>query len=96
MTHLPRSQSRDAIFVGALGILIGLGLVAVPVQYALTYTIEEAGQTFTLTGITIAVGIFGGYAAIVAVYLGIAAFSPRQTDAEAAAAVTEATAERKP
>ena len=79
-----------------MGILIGLGLVAVPVQYALTYTIEEAGQTFTLTGITIAVGIFGGYAAIVAVYLGIAAFSPRQTDAEAAAAVTEATAERKP
>ncbi len=96
MTHLTRSQSRDAIFVGALGILLGLGLVAVPVQYALTYTIEEAGQTFTLTGITIAVGIFGGYAAIVAVYLGIAAFSPRQTDAEAAAAVTEATAERKP
>jgi hypothetical protein len=96
MTHLPRSQSRDAITIGALGILLGLGLLAVPVQYALTYTIEEAGQTFTLTGITIAVGIFGGYAAIVAVYLGIAAFSPRPTDAEATAPVTEATAERKP
>lgn len=96
MPHLPRSQSRDAIFVGALSILFGIGLLAVPVQYALTYTIEEAGQTFTLTGITIAVGIFGGYAAIVAVYLGIAAFSPRQMDAGAPAPLPEAPAERKP
>ena len=32
-----------------------------------------------LTGITIGVGLFGGYAAIVAVFLGIAGFSPRRT-----------------
>lgn len=96
MSRSPRSQSRDAIFVGALSILFGVGLLAVPVQYALTYTIEEAGQTFTLTGITIAVGIFGGYAAIVAVFLGIAAFSPRPMDAGATASLAEAPAERKP
>ncbi|MNL67086.1 hypothetical protein D3C87_1916440 [compost metagenome] len=49
--------------------------------YALDYTIEEAHATFTLTGITIGVGLFGGYAAIVAVYLGIAGFSPRPAEA---------------
>jgi len=96
LSRLPRSQSRDAIFVGILSILLAVGVLAVPVQYALSYTIEEAGQTFTLTGITIAVGIFGGYAAIVAVYLGIAAFSPRPTDAGAAAPLAETPAERKP
>ena len=36
-------------------------------------------QTFTLTGIIIGVGIFGAYAAIVAVYLAIAGLSPRKT-----------------
>ena len=35
-------------------------------------------EPFTLTGITIGVGIFGAYAAIVAVYLAIAGFSPRK------------------
>lgn len=71
-----RGDARDALTVGILGVALGISLIAVPVQYALTYTIEAAG-TFTLTGITIAVGVFGGYAAILAVYLGIAAFSPR-------------------
>lgn len=81
--EIPRAQSRDAVTVGILTMLLGIGLLAVPVQYALTYTIEEAGQTFTLTGITIAVGVFGGYCAIVAVYLAIAAFSPRLSSGEA-------------
>ena len=54
-------------------------LLAVPTQYALQYTVDDAHQTFTLTGITIGVGIFGGYAAIIAVYLAIAGFSPRKT-----------------
>jgi predicted secreted protein len=73
----PRSESRDAVVVGVAGILLGLGLLFVPTGFALQYTIDEAHQTFTLTGITIGVGIFGAYAAIVAVYLGIAGFSPR-------------------
>jgi len=88
-----RSEARDAVFVGAMGIVltIALGVVLVvsllsgPGGYALDYTIAEAHKTFTLTGITIGVGIFGAYAAIVAVYLGIAGFSPRK-DAEPALA----------
>lgn len=77
----PRSDSRDAVVVGALGLLLALGLSLVPAGYSLQYTIEEAQQTLTLTGITIAVGLFGAYAAIVAVYLGIAGFSPRRDPA---------------
>lgn len=73
-----RSEARDAIFVGALGVVLAIALLCVPAGYALNYTIAEAHQTFTLTGITIGVGIFGAYAAIVAVYLGIAGFSPRK------------------
>ncbi len=67
---------RDAITIGIITIVLAVGLLFVPAQYALQYTIEQAG-TFLLTGSTIAVGIFGGYTAIVAVYLAIAAFSPR-------------------
>lgn len=77
----PRSDSRDAVVVGAVGLLLALGLALVPAGYSLQYTIEEAHQTLTLTGIIIAVGLFGAYAAIVAVYLGIAGFSPRREPA---------------
>jgi cbb3-type cytochrome oxidase subunit 3 len=77
----PRSDSRDAAVIGVVGLLLGLGLALVPAGYSLQYTIEEAHQTLTLTGITIAVGLFGAYAAIVAVYLGIAGFSPRRDTA---------------
>ena len=70
------AHARDALVVGALGILLALALVFVPPQFALNYAIEKVGE-FTLTGITIGVGIFGGYCAIIAVYLGIAGFSPR-------------------
>ncbi|WP_127818143.1 acyl-CoA synthetase [Microbacterium sp. CPCC 204701] len=73
----PRSESRDAVVAGAITLLLGVALLFVQPAYALDYTIEEARQTFTLTGITIGVGLLGGYAAIVAVYLGIAGFSPR-------------------
>ncbi|MCE4026093.1 MULTISPECIES: acyl-CoA synthetase [unclassified Microbacterium] len=68
--------ARDAILVGALGLALAVGLLCVPTTYALNYSIAEAGS-FTLTGITLAVGIFGAYAAIVAVFLGIAGLSPR-------------------
>jgi hypothetical protein len=77
----PRSESRDAVVVGAVTILLGIALLLVQPAYALDYTIDEAHATFTLTGITIGVGLFGGYAAIIAVYLGIAGFSPRPDDA---------------
>ncbi|MBZ4488489.1 acyl-CoA synthetase [Microbacterium sp. cx-55] len=73
-----RSQANDELTVGVVGVLLGLGLLLVPTQYALDYYIDEAAQSFTLTGITIGVGLFGAYAAIVGVYLAIAAFSPRR------------------
>ena len=75
-----RSEARDATAVGILTLVLGAALLLVPGQYALQYYIAEAHRSFTLTGITIAVGIFGGYAAILAVYLGIAAFSPRAAE----------------
>lgn len=77
-----RSEARDALTVGIVGVLLALGTLAVQPAYALQYSIEEAGS-FTLTGITIAVGLFGGYAALIAVYLGIAGFSPRREPAPA-------------
>ena len=75
----PRSESRDALVVGIITIVLGISLLFVQPGYALDYTIEEVQRTYTLTGTTIGVGIFGGYAAIIAVYLAIAGFSPRQT-----------------
>lgn len=75
----PRTESRDAVVVGAITAILGIAMLFVQPGYALDYVIEEAHQRFTLTGVTIGVGIFGGYAAIVAVYLGIAGFSPRPT-----------------
>jgi hypothetical protein len=77
-TDAARTESRDALTVGILTIVLGLGLLFVPAGYALQYTIEDADATFTLTGIIIGVGIFGGYAAILAVYLAIAGLSPRK------------------
>lgn len=71
-----RVEGRDRLVVGALTVLLGVVSLIVSPQYALDYVIEEAGQSFTLTGTIIGVGLFGGWAAIVAVYLGIGALSP--------------------
>lgn len=76
--------ARDAILIGAVTLALALGLLLVNPAYSLEYFIKEAGQTFVLTGITIGVGIFGGYAAIVAVFLAIAGLSPRRADTVAA------------
>jgi MFS family permease len=73
-----RSEARDSLTVGAAGVLLGLALLLVPTGYALDYYIDDADQSFTLTGITIGVGLFGAYAAIIGVYLAIAGFSPRR------------------
>lgn len=70
--------ARDHLTVGVFGVLLGIGLLLVPGGYVLDYYIPDAGQTFTLTGIAIAVGVFGAYAAVVAVYLAIAGLSPRR------------------
>lgn len=87
----PPSEARDGVVIGLITMVLGIVLLLVPAQYALRYTIEEAGQSFTLTGITIGVGLFGGYAVIVAVYLAIAGLSPRKNNPE----TTEASADRR-
>ena len=81
--------ARDAILIGSLGLALAVALACVPSTYALRYSIAQAG-TFTLTGITLAVGIFGAYSAIVAVFLGIAGLSPRPSRASDAAARVDA------
>ena len=86
-------HARDAILMGALTIALGVALLFVSPGYSLDYVIEQAGE-YTLTGISIAVGVFGGYAAIIAVFLAIAGFSPRRPverqDAAAAESVRTA------
>ena len=73
--------SRDQITVGVLTCLLAIGTLIVSPSYALDYFVKDAGQSFTLTGTIVGVGLFGGWAAIVAVYLGIGAFSPAPTNA---------------
>lgn len=89
------AEARDALVIGILTIVLGLALLVVPTGYALQYTIEDAQQTFTLTGIIIGVGVFGGYAAIVAVYLGIAGLSPRAPIPVITEAPTSVSADQK-
>lgn len=84
----PRSESRDAVAVGVLTLLLGFALLFTPAGYALQYTITEADVSATLTGITIAVGVFGGYAAIIGVYLAVAGFTPRPQQAPETATTT--------
>lgn len=72
---------RDAVIIGALGLLLGAALLLIPSGFVQPYTIDEAGS-FELTGTILGVGMFGAYAAIVAVFLGIAAATPRPKDAE--------------
>ncbi len=76
------AAAKDAITVGALGLILAVILLLIPVGYRLSYSVEGAGA-LTLTGIILAVGMFGGYAAIVAVFLAIAGFSPRRTATQA-------------
>ncbi|MFJ2551972.1 acyl-CoA synthetase [Microbacterium sp. NPDC087591] len=80
--------ARDAITVGAFGILLAGALLLIPAGFLQEYTIDKAG-TFLLSGIILGVGLFGGYAAIVAVFLGIAGLTPRRTDAAAGPAADD-------
>ena len=72
--------AKDAITVGSLGLLLALVLLIIPAGYSLQYSVDGAGA-LTLTGIILAVGMVGGYTAIVAVFLAIAGFSPNRSDA---------------
>ncbi|KJQ52854.1 hypothetical protein [Microbacterium sp. SA39] len=81
--------ARDAVTVGAFGILLGIVLLLIPAGFIQEYTIDKAG-TFLLSGIILGVGMFGGYAAIVAVFLGIAGLTPKRADAVGTAATDDA------
>lgn len=74
--------ARDMVTVGVATLLLAAALAVIPPTYSLGYTIEEAGS-FTLTGSILGVGMFGAYAAVAAVYLAIAGFSPRRARAVA-------------
>lgn len=77
-TDAARTAARDGLTVGILTLVFGVALLFVPGFPALQYTIAEADATFVLTAIIIGVGLLGGYAAILAVYLAIAGLSPRR------------------
>ncbi|HPZ35479.1 MAG TPA: ATP-binding cassette domain-containing protein [Microbacteriaceae bacterium] len=73
----PRSaEARDGITIGVLTMLLGLVLIAVIFFAPQPYNVE--GHEFVLTRTIVAVGLFGGYVAVVAVFLAIAGFSPRR------------------
>jgi hypothetical protein len=72
--------SRDAITIGALGLLLALLLLVIPVGFVQNYAVD--GQAFSLTGIILGVGMFGAYAAVVAVFLGIAGLAPAPKGAD--------------
>lgn len=81
--------AKDAIVVGSLGLLLAVVLLLIPADYSLDYSVDGAGA-LTLSGIILAVGMFGGYAAIVAVFLAIAGFSPRRSVPDAGEPATDA------
>lgn len=92
-----KSLARDELTMGILKLLLALALVVVPHDFFYEYFVKRANETFVLSGDILAVGIFGLYAAIVAVFLAISGFSPAQP-AEVAvtdAAVTDAGSETK-
>lgn len=75
-TPRPRTpDARDALTVGVFTMLFGLALIGAIFLEPQVYS--TAGQDFVLTNIGVGVGLFGAYAAILAVFLAIAGFSPR-------------------
>lgn len=82
------ANARDSITLGAFGLLLAVLLIAIPAGFVQPYAIDGAGA-FELTGIILGVGMFGGYAAVVAVFLGIAGLTPKRADAVAEGRVDE-------
>jgi len=74
------ATARDSIALGAFGLLLAVLLLAIPAGFVQPYAIDGAGE-FELTGIILGVGMFGGYAAVVAVFLGIAGLTPKRAEA---------------
>ncbi|RUR03210.1 hypothetical protein ELQ94_01245 [Labedella endophytica] len=66
--------ARDWMVVGVITILLGIVFLAVPPDFTTNFTGAE-GVSGTMTTSIMAVGLFGAYAAIVAAYLAIGAFT---------------------
>jgi len=81
--------ARDATIIGGAGLLLAVLLALVPAGFVQEYTTPQ-GETTALTGIILGVGLFGAYAAIVAVFLGIAGLTPAARKSVQAHAETDA------
>lgn len=68
--------ARDWMFAGGLGVLLAIVVLLVPANYLQTFTGPD-GVERTLTGTIVVVGVIGAYAAVLGVYLVIAALSLR-------------------
>ena len=68
------AAARDWTFVGGLSIVFGLAMLLIPVDYSQPISVPDKVVP-NLTASVIVVGSLGAYAAIVAVYLVIAALS---------------------
>ena len=75
------AEARDWIFVGAVTAVTAVGVLFIPADYNQVFTIPEKDFP-PLTASVIAVGLFGAYCAVIAVYLVIAGLSSKwATDA---------------
>jgi uncharacterized membrane protein HdeD (DUF308 family) len=68
--------ARDWMFAGGLSVLLAVVVLVVPPDYSRQFGGLEH-VTGTLTGVVIVVGVLGAYAAVLGVYLAIAALSLR-------------------
>ena len=66
--------ARDWTTVGAITVLLGIAFLAVPPDFTTNFTGAQ-GVSGTMTTSIMAVGLFGAYAAIIAAYLAIGAFT---------------------
>lgn len=66
--------ARDWTVVGAMTVVLGIAFLAVPPDFTTNFT-GQRGVSGTMTTSIMAVGLFGAYAAIIAAYLAIGAFT---------------------
>lgn len=66
--------ARDWTVVGAITVILGIAFLAVPPDFTTNFSGAQ-GVSGTMTTSIMAVGLFGAYAAIIAAYLAIGAFT---------------------
>lgn len=86
-----RAAARDWVFVGALTLALAILALVIPPNFVEHYNAPTDGGARILNASVTIVGAIGVYAAFVAVYLAIAAFSMRwaATSARKGSAVTD-------